>query len=485
MRPLFGLTVPAGRDTWTPSPAYAQAMAGLLAEKDPVVVAIALEALALAGDDTSLKLEPAIQGVLESTDDLQVKEFALYALLRLSGGEGDAGARAARALFAEYRARSKSEELPQAYLDSPLARVSSLGYVTRPGVEPVAPAGRRPALPGRPLPPPLPAPVPARRVLRPGQQPIRNLTQALEWVLSRAGEKVLLALYPHVLSHLSSGEGETFHEWFYLRLGDSLRPVATKMLLDRMDSLPVPVMESVFGKLISPLGPWPSPQFLKRTVQDRSLSMETRLRAFFLRSAPPEFEWFDWSRFLQGDDPFADHLFSLSININSAPITEGNKNFASNFWGWLSARPDAEKTAIQDAALKSPHAAVRASAVANLSRAETPEILRRALADPSPEVKSAAVHRLENSTRADAAPLVIDLLGDDAHRLTAIKVLKRFADPRSIEPLVKLLDDPDTQVRSEARAALKEIRAALEERKEWEQVLKGFKPSAAEKPREP
>jgi len=225
-------------------------------------------------------------------------------------------------------------------------------------------------------------------------------------------------------------------------------------------------------------------KFLKAAVQDPGLPTEARLKAFFW----PEntnYGWLEWQRFFKSDDPLVGSFFAgLEQQPNlPARFQKGGQHFTFNFWSWVSGRPDEEKAAIQEAALKSPHEAARASAVHRVNQAEEPDFLRRALADPSPLVRSAAIQRIENTTRADAAPLVIELLGDNANRLAAIKILKRFADPRSIEPLVKLLDDPDTQVRSEARAALKEIRAALGEKREWEQVLKGLKPSPSEKPK--
>jgi hypothetical protein len=455
-------------------------MAGLLGEKDPVVLAIALEALALARDDSALKVEPAILKLHESTDDLQVKEFTLYALLRLSRGEGESGARAVRELFEEFQARSKVEMLPRAYLDSPLVRLKSLGYVSRPGLDKPPPVVRRPGVPGRSLPP--------QRV-PPGPR-ITSMTQTLEWVLNQAGEKLLLQLYPQVLSHSGTAEGAAFHEWFLLEMKD--RTPALKVLIDRLDSLSGPeIRESVIG-MIWTLGHSSSGEilkFLEAAVRDRALSTETRLKAFFWPENP-NFDWLEWQRFFKSDDPLVGSFFAGLEQQPNLPggnvyarFQKGRQQFSFNFWSWVSGRPDEEKAAIQDAALKSPHEAVRASAVHSVNRAEEPEFLRKALADPSPLVKSAAIHRLENTTRADVAPLVIELLGDNENRLAAIKILKRFADPRSIEPLVKLLDDPDTQVRSEARAALKEIRAALEEKREWEQVLKGLKPSPSEKPK--
>ena len=46
-----------------------------------------------------------------------------------------------------------------------------------------------------------------------------------------------------------------------------------------------------------------------------------------------------------------------------------------------------------------------------------------------------------------------------------------------VEPLGKALDDPDYEVRAEALAALKAIRATLEEKREWKTLLQQIKSS--------
>jgi HEAT repeat protein len=87
---------------------------------------------------------------------------------------------------------------------------------------------------------------------------------------------------------------------------------------------------------------------------------------------------------------------------------------------------------------------------------------------------SRAIKRLVGMTRTDVAPVFHDLLRSPHTDVRAgvVQALIRFADPKSIEPIVKLLDDPDVDVRARALEAVKEIRKTLEERDEWKKWAK-------------
>jgi HEAT repeat protein len=49
--------------------------------------------------------------------------------------------------------------------------------------------------------------------------------------------------------------------------------------------------------------------------------------------------------------------------------------------------------------------------------------------------------------------------------------LPKFASVECIEPLTKMLDDPDVNVREYALEALRKVKSALEERKEWQELV--------------
>ena len=67
---------------------------------------------------------------------------------------------------------------------------------------------------------------------------------------------------------------------------------------------------------------------------------------------------------------------------------------------------------------------------------------------------------------------------DSEVRRTAAWGLAKLRHAGAIEPLGKLLDDPNVDVREQALTALRDIRAALEERGEWKKLLEQLKPPA-------
>jgi hypothetical protein len=254
---------------------------------------------------------------------------------------------------------------------------------------------------------------------------------------------------------------------------DNLYPVLVASFLESITS--PELMASVAEKLLAlsrmdqPLDPRVA-AFFRRVAGEPAVPLELRGKVF-QRGGEAAFEWFEWPALLGKDDPLADtlakHLFRSS---------------------WFEARPGAERVALLDAALASPRARVRSAAVAQAPQEpmDLAGVLKRALDDEDSSVRSAALERLVGITRTDVATAFHDLLASPhAHvRIGVVQALIRFADPRSIEPIVKLLDDPDINVRAQALQAVKEIKKTLEERDEWKEWARGAAKPAKEAPKD-
>ncbi len=274
-------------------------------------------------------------------------------------------------------------------------------------------------------------------------------------ILKGMGDAVKLQLHPHILAIPGTPEGKKYRE---LVAGDII-----------WNSL-IPCPEEDLPSQAA---------FLKGIVDDRSLSPEVRMKALFWQEKT-EFGWIDWIHFLKSDDPLASILFS-DERMEDRKLHQRKMNFmVEGFWKWVETRPDEEKNDLYQAALRSPNEMARYCLVSMYPRdwEDVPEVFRILLKDPSARVRSRARSRLSDASRADLAPLFIELLADEnkSTRFFAIDALKRFAMPESIEHLVKLLDDPDVAVRNKTLAALKEIKQILEEKEEWQKLFGQKKP---------
>ncbi len=474
-------------EDWTPSTAYRAAMASLLDEKDPVTLAIAVEALALAPEMNPPGTVARIETLAKEAEDGHVRELALYALLASFAKDPTTGPAAAGALFRELQARSEAKETPEGYLKSPLAGVMDLGSVSRvkggPSSIRVTPAQR-----------------PSRRALMPPastRAPEKDPTPFVEtiaWILDRTENYVRLALYPHVLDLADSAAGAQFHEWFWPRLGffsqnDALWALAP--LSEKLTSVQSPeLMASIVSKLWDTGGPIKRDSreqisappkavskilaFLKKAAAESRLPLKTRLQACYW-AGEECFAWFDWPRLFRGEDPLAAHLLAGTL-----PGEEGlNAPIRKRFWEWIASLPDARQAELFEAGLASPQEDVRLWALSKYGRPDLPDVLRKALKDPSSNVKQTALDKIKSSSRADVGPVVLELLShpEQGMRSVAVDKVGQFASPEAIEPLTKMLDDPDVLVRQQALAALRKVRAALDEKKEWQDLVEKLKES--------
>jgi HEAT repeat protein len=138
------------------------------------------------------------------------------------------------------------------------------------------------------------------------------------------------------------------------------------------------------------------------------------------------------------------------------------------------------------ARLKDPNPALRAAVVDVLrevgGRAAIDAVVA-ALSDPATQVRDAAIISISSLTydaKLESLQLAVEPLlriatgdPDAATRRHAVEVLPRLRDPRSIEPLIAILEGADASLRATAGAALQELtgqRFGLNAKK-WRQWL--------------
>jgi len=212
--------------------------------------------------------------------------------------------------------------------------------------------------------------------------------------------------------------------------------------------------------------------FLRQIATDTGVPLEVR-RDAVTSAGDGAVDWFDWPDFLRSDDPLRD-CFVTPVRTREGKRTTRSK--MSKMSSWIQGRPAEQQTAIVRAALESSSEKVRAWAVEHYphERPDFREVLRRHLADSSAAVRGEALERVKRRGLVELAPALIEMLDDPdrrSHRLAVIDILGALAVPESLEPLARLLGDPDPRVRGEAREAMREIRSRLEEQQEWRQLL--------------
>src|SRR5262249_52444637 len=109
------------------------------------------------------------------------------------------------------------------------------------------------------------------------------------------------------------------------------------------------------------------------------------------------------------------------------------------------------------------------------NRPDYAEVLLKALDDPPVQVY--AVEGLLELQEAQGPDLYKRLLATPEGKKNS-KLFERVrvtANAELIEPLVKLLDDSDPNVRGLALQTLKSIKAFLEEKKEWQAIVEAIK----------
>jgi len=117
-----------GRDPkWRPTAEYVKAMKDILLVDDPVSQAIALEALALAVPVKGEKVLPELERLILEPRDFNLREFALYALLKRFETRSWTGPEVARILVADFEKYRQNRFPIRGYFESPLRRLRGFG----------------------------------------------------------------------------------------------------------------------------------------------------------------------------------------------------------------------------------------------------------------------------------------------------------------------------------------------------------------------
>lgn len=472
--------LPPGFSPGELSAAHAAAMTLLLDSSDPVALAIALESLARATEKLSPETLDVIERLAREASDDHVREFALNALLGNFSRDPETGPRAAAALFQEFTRRRAAKEAPASFAASPLASMAGIGHTVR-----------------------WTSKAPPRRISRPGTRPPAAAPQPLEpasfadsldWIcrrlvsMGKAGQ-FAEAFYPHVLQLADMAGGERYYSWYVEVSGvneleqhaflESLAKVQSPelmvrfvdMLLQRFPAKqqgPTPAFPpEMAGKLVA---------FFQRVALDDRVPIVSRLTACAL-GMEDAYAALDWPRLLEAGDPLAEGILTGLMPVDK---DRGRQAVPyETFWRWFAGQSAEFQRKFFAAGIASTDESIRAKVVSQhpLEGPEIPAIFRKLLQDPSYSVRWEATARLGSGSRADFGPLFVEMLShpDSQLRNEAVKQLPRFASVESIEPLSKLLEDPDVKVRGAALEALKKIKAALEERKEWQDMVERLK----------
>ena len=452
-----------GRDPkWRPSVAYARAMKDLLAVDDAVSQAIALEALALAVPVKGEEVLPVLERLILEPRDLNVMEFAMYALLKRFEIRPWTGPEVARILIADYRRHEVRPYPDIEYYNSPLRRLEAFGSLF---------IGREYKRSGTDY------------FMKPNEKdwiPIGS--RYGRWVIRDIPRETLIRLIPHVRDLSGSDAGFRFFHWLADQVGViNLRKILLETLpgiTDLKAGSSVLALKGIEFLKDSPEGR----KFLKRVALDRSVDAWRRFEAVNL-AWPGSKKWFDWPALLQSEDSLV-HLLLLY------PGHPGRKPPA--VWGqliprvnvWLKGLPLEERKSLCEATLKSPDPSIRRSDIYGLilDKKEQRPFYPKMFEDTDTTVQYKAYRYFMREYTVRLAPMLhrilrepkfADLRKRRIHEI--ITTLVKIAESESLEPLGKLLDDPDLTIRAEALRGLREIRKALEEKQEWKRIIQEMK----------
>jgi len=191
----------------------------------------------------------------------------------------------------------------------------------------------------------------------------------------------------------------------------------------------------------------------------------------------------DWPKLLAEGDPLVEKLLTYisGIAVPAQPPRRGrpSRTGPQGVSGWLKGLSAEERWKLVEAGIASPSAGIRAEMI-RLVPKQSPELVptfRKLLNDPSGIVQTTLIEYLSAVQRADIGPLYLEMVQSPARSycLAALFRLPDFASADCLEPIARLLDDPDIEVRTKALEALKKTRAALEERKEWDDLIRHLK----------
>ena len=402
---------------WTPSPRYAELMAGLLESDDPMTLAIALEALALAPKGVGPEVLPALERLVVTPPESHVREFAVYALLERFATRPETGPEVARIVLLQ-------SQICEPFRHSESALPPRLGRVTH-------------AHPNRPHATPL------------------------EWVSREVGVSTLTDLLPHVLALGTSEETRKLLECYavsgFLGRKPSEAVLAVAARLETRAQRAAAVLLDQEGQALAR-----APQglaLLRSVATDRDAELEARKWALSLASQAAA-DWFDWPAFLAGDDPIlASNPYSLQPALGA----------------WLERQPPRVQETVLGKLAEKPALLGLRVLVYPRDRADRIQVLEAALGGR--ETEDAAAAELFKLREIHGPELYRKLLATRWGRGNGQlhERIRESLDESLIEPLVKLLDDPSPIVRTLALETLQTIRTALEQKKEWQLIVETLK----------
>jgi hypothetical protein len=198
-------------------------------------------------------------------------------------------------------------------------------------------------------------------------------------------------------------------------------------------------------------------EFLKGIALDPSLPPEARYSAYAIAGEAGK-AWLDWLQLAEADDPI----------LGQMKVSEE----------WMRQLPRSAQDRFLAALAKSRRPATRAWRLDLYPRERTEyrTVMIEALDDPSEFVQEKAVRSLLDLKEVQPA-LYARLLEHPIGKQNP-KVYEQaslYDDPRILEQLVQLLDDPNPRFRVPALRALKTMRETMETKKEWRAILKAAK----------
>lgn len=564
-------------EEWTPSAAFARAMAELLDAEDPHLLAVALEAASIAAVEGTPDVTAKIARLVQEPPDLHVREFALCALLRRFAGRPQTGPEVAKTLLADFQSWNR-HELPPAYFASPLNGHWDLGTVHRRSGKRITSTTRRGTLWG----------------LAKGTEAWSS--ECLGWILAEVGEKVLLELHPHILRQTASEAGQGLYNRLFTTVSEKawIERLVNDVVAGASESNEVLVyalarlkekqkpLRDLLARGALPAG---FAEFMRRVAvqPEREVPLEPRRFAVSLFAGvenQDSRDWFQWPKFLTSKDPLVptlddyvdaaldpdgeyhdrhseeerralleaglespwsdirstavrwirhvinrpvDQLARLEVaaadatpSVREAVFDEACKLATATEESGLREKslelaarmiqdksretpvpyrfrsdgaPDSwsrsERATLAEAALESRWEPWRSCALSHSGFYESlddlPGALDKAVRDRIRSVRERARMLLLDTTDVRAAPVIVRLLDDPEMKkssgLNCIQALERLASQESVEALVRLTNDNDASIRDQAIAALQKIRATLEQKQEWDRLLRDLRPA--------
>ncbi|MBN1442075.1 MAG: HEAT repeat domain-containing protein [Planctomycetes bacterium] len=420
----FGVDdLPVGE--FTPSAAYAEAMATLLECENPAAIILALESLSNAPAGVGPEVVDELEKLVLDPPDLHLHELAIHALLRRFTTRPETGPEVARILLADYAQRA-GKDVPEEYFTSPLAGFTQVGQIQRAYtfhlVEQDSGLGREIQI--------LATPGAKRVGPRPKISSLRFYSSGEpspeSWVFPLAGQAALTEIHPFLLPaarlDFLDRDPHSLYGWIYIQLDRRVhverlvRDLAGDRITDRavvIRGLEIlrrrerEVQDLLERDMLRP----ELLDLMKSVALDSSgeISVELRFFAVELFQWRGSATWFDWPELLNGDDPLAGRLADLVGGIVQYEAYKDDEDVAH---GELlgSSFSSEQRRAIFRAALESSSVECREVAYGCVDAyvedpAERLEIYRKGARDPEVQ-RSLFLHLMDRGAKKEYAEIL-------------------------------------------------------------------------------